>query len=148
MGPKRPQSSYMLWLNDTREEIKTEFPGIAITELTKKAGEMWKKVTDRSIWEAKAAKAKEAYEVAMKEYNASGGASSAAPKEKKTKSAKVAKTSPPKSASKSSPSKPGDFKSNEYISTDESSSDGESKKRKKTRKEGQEGEGRSEKGKE
>jgi len=132
--PKRPQSSYMLWLNDTREEIKTEFPGIAITELTKKAGEMWKKVTDRSIWEAKAAKAKEAYEVAMKEYNASGGASSAAPKEKKTKSAKVAKTSPPKSASKSSPSKPGDFKSKEYISTDESSSDGESKKRKKPEK--------------
>nr|CAG4642375.1 EOG090X02Z1 [Evadne anonyx] len=125
--PKRPQSSYFLWLNDTREQIKKEFPGISITDLTKKAGEMWKKVDDRSVWEAKAAKAKEAYEVAMKEYKANGGgatAASAAPK--KEKSTKASKASPVKS----SPSKPGDFKSKEYISTDESSSDGQEKSKK------------------
>jgi len=125
--PKRPQSSYMLWLNDTRDQIKKDFPGISITELTKKAGEMWKKVDDRSVWEAKAAKAKEAYEVAMKEYKATGGAAAAAPSSKtKEKASKSSKVSPVKS----SPSKPGDFKSKEYISTDESSSDGEEKSKK------------------
>jgi len=123
--PKRPQSSYMLWLSDTRDQIKKDFPGISITELTKKAGEMWKKVEDRSIWEAKAAKAKEAYEVAMKEYKATGGGAAQTSKVKE-KSSKPSKVSPVKS----SPSKPGDFKSKEYISTDESSSDGDTKSKK------------------
>ena len=47
--PKRPQSSYFLWLNANRERIKEENPGIAITELSKKAGEEWKTVEDRTV---------------------------------------------------------------------------------------------------
>jgi len=47
--PKRPQSAYFLWLNENRARIKEEFPGISITELSKKAGEMWKEVTDKSV---------------------------------------------------------------------------------------------------
>lgn len=143
--PKRPQSSYMLWLNDTREQIKSDNPGISVTDLLKKAGELWKKVEDRSVWDAKAKEAKESYDKAMKEYSASGGgaaaAASSSSSKSKDKSEKVAKTSvktPTKSAPKvvkPSPAKsPGDFKSKEYISTDESSSGSDSgKKKKKTK---------------
>jgi hypothetical protein len=35
-------SAYMLWLNASREKIKSDHPGISITDLSKKAGEIWK----------------------------------------------------------------------------------------------------------
>ena len=44
-APKRPMSAYMLWLNSSRERIKGEHPGISVTEISKKAGEMWKQIT-------------------------------------------------------------------------------------------------------
>jgi len=47
--PKRPQSAYFLWLNENRSQIKEQFPGISVTEVSKKAGEMWKEVTDKSV---------------------------------------------------------------------------------------------------
>ena len=49
--PKRPQSSYMLWLADMRESIKEENPGASITDITKIAGEKWKKIseTDKKV---------------------------------------------------------------------------------------------------
>lgn len=34
----------MLWLNANRERIKSENPGISVTEISKKAGEMWKQI--------------------------------------------------------------------------------------------------------
>ena len=37
-------SAYMLWLNSSRERIKSENPGISITEISKKAGEMWRQI--------------------------------------------------------------------------------------------------------
>uniref|UniRef100_A0A8C0F8H8 HMG box domain-containing protein n=1 Tax=Bubo bubo TaxID=30461 RepID=A0A8C0F8H8_BUBBB len=40
-APKRPMSAYMLWLNANREKIKSDHPGISITDLSKKAGELW-----------------------------------------------------------------------------------------------------------
>ena len=121
----------MFWLNDIREKIKADNPGIAVTDLTRKAGEMWKEVKDRSVWEAKAVKAKEAYDKAMKEYAAAGGGKAKAspkekesPKEKKAAkpSGKPSKTPPKMSTSGKSPMKMSDFKSKEYISTDEESS--------------------------
>lgn len=47
--PKRPPSAYFLFLGDMREKIKKDNPGISITEITKKAGEMWKEVTDKTV---------------------------------------------------------------------------------------------------
>ena len=47
--PKRPQSAYFIWMNENRSQLKEQFPGISITELTKKAGEMWKEMTDKSV---------------------------------------------------------------------------------------------------
>ncbi|KAH9525411.1 hypothetical protein Btru_001385 [Bulinus truncatus] len=67
--PKRPQSAYFIWLNEHREQIKEENPGISITDLSKRAGEMWKEVTDKSEWDEKAKEAKAEYQKAMEEYN-------------------------------------------------------------------------------
>uniref|UniRef100_A0A8B9JZR0 FACT complex subunit SSRP1 n=1 Tax=Astyanax mexicanus TaxID=7994 RepID=A0A8B9JZR0_ASTMX len=47
-APKRPMSAYMLWLNASRERIRSENPGISITEISKKAGEMWKQIDKSS----------------------------------------------------------------------------------------------------
>uniref|UniRef100_A0A8C5BYQ4 FACT complex subunit SSRP1 n=1 Tax=Gadus morhua TaxID=8049 RepID=A0A8C5BYQ4_GADMO len=72
-GPKRPMSAYMLWLNASRERIKGENPGISVTEISKKAGEMWRGLgkEDKEEWDGKAVEARKAYEKAKQEYNES-----------------------------------------------------------------------------
>uniref|UniRef100_A0AAR2JFH7 FACT complex subunit SSRP1 n=1 Tax=Pygocentrus nattereri TaxID=42514 RepID=A0AAR2JFH7_PYGNA len=141
-APKRPMSAYMLWLNSSRERIKAENPGISITEISKKAGEMWKRLdkSRKEEWEKKAEEAKKQYDKAMKEYKESGGgAASSAVKEKKKKGGKV-EAKKRKSGGDKEPEKGNDsFKSKEFISSEESSSDsdrGKSKKRKVTAHEG------------
>uniref|UniRef100_A0A8D3BC93 FACT complex subunit SSRP1 n=1 Tax=Scophthalmus maximus TaxID=52904 RepID=A0A8D3BC93_SCOMX len=69
-GPKRPMSAYMLWLNSSRERIKSENPGISITEISKKAGEMWRQLgkDEKEEWDTKAGEAKRQYDIAKKEY--------------------------------------------------------------------------------
>lgn len=47
--PKRPLSAYMLWLNENREAIKKENPGIKVTEIAKKGGELWRNMKDKSV---------------------------------------------------------------------------------------------------
>ena len=42
-------TAYMLWMNDIRAKIKEDNPGISVTELSKKAGEMWKTVGDKAV---------------------------------------------------------------------------------------------------
>lgn len=37
-------SAYFLWFNANRNAIKEKNPGASITEISKKAGEEWKKV--------------------------------------------------------------------------------------------------------
>lgn len=44
-APKKPLSAYMLWLQENREAIKRKYPGSSVTDVSKKAGEMWKTVT-------------------------------------------------------------------------------------------------------
>ena len=48
-APKRSLSAYMLWLNEARAQIKQEHPGISVTELSKVAGEKWKKLEDKTV---------------------------------------------------------------------------------------------------
>uniref|UniRef100_A0A4W6DGM0 FACT complex subunit SSRP1 n=1 Tax=Lates calcarifer TaxID=8187 RepID=A0A4W6DGM0_LATCA len=81
-GPKRPMSAYMLWLNSSRERIKSENPGISITEISKKAGEMWRQLgkDEKEEWETKAGEAKRQYDKAKKEYKESGGGSASSSK--------------------------------------------------------------------
>lgn len=49
-APKRPASAYMLWLNANRASIKDELlttnPEAKITDVTKRAGEIWGTLTD------------------------------------------------------------------------------------------------------
>ncbi|KAK6298474.1 FACT complex subunit SSRP1 isoform X2 [Coregonus clupeaformis] len=143
-APKRPMSSYMLWLNSSRERIKSENPGISITEISKKAGEMWKQIgkDDKEGWDRKAEEAKKNYEKAMKEYRENGGGSSTPAKNERKKKA-GGKKEDKKAGGKKRKSDGGEkekeqggndsFKSREFISSEESSSDGERKKAKKAK---------------
>ncbi|XP_076453034.1 FACT complex subunit SSRP1-like isoform X2 [Babylonia areolata] len=147
-APKRPQSAYFLWLNDHRESIKKDNPGISITEVSKIAGEMWKEVTDKTEWEEKAREAKTEYEIAMAEYmqkKKDAPEESDSDKEEKGKKKPKAKkaAAPRKSPKKAAKSEGGgggggDFKSKEFISSDESSSDSEKPLKKKAKKESEE----------
>lgn len=124
-APKRPMSAYMLWLNSNRERIKSENPGISVTEISKKAGEMWKQLgKDRKEeWDKKAGEAKRQYEKAMKEYKESGGG---APAETKEKKKIIGKADAKKSGAEKERKKEGgneSFKSKEFISSEESSSE-------------------------
>ena len=38
-------TAYMLWLQDVRSKIKAENPGISVTDVSKKAGTMWKTIS-------------------------------------------------------------------------------------------------------
>ncbi|KAJ1532076.1 hypothetical protein ONE63_000705 [Megalurothrips usitatus] len=126
--PKRPQTAFMLWLNDSREKIKEDNPGISVTEIAKKGGELWKELKSKSEWEAKAAKLKEEYAEAMKEYTASGGGASSSSAAKKETSSKKA------SKSKVTTVSPSKVVSKEYISDDDSSSDDEKPVKKEVKK--------------
>ncbi|XP_061691307.1 FACT complex subunit SSRP1a isoform X2 [Syngnathoides biaculeatus] len=146
-GPKRPMSAYMLWLNSSRERIKSENPGISVTEISKKAGEMWRQLgkDEKEEWERKAGEAKRQYDIAKKEYKESGGGESSISK-------KEAKKSGGKKDDKKRKSSGGDkerergggnesFKSKEFIETSESSSDSDNKsksKKKRKKKESEE----------
>jgi len=132
--PKRPMSAYFLWLNENRDQIKKDNPGIAITEVSKKAGELWRALEDKSKWEEMQVKAKEEYEVKMAEWKAAGGGQDVGDDDDdddKPKKAKAVKKTPKKSIG-SSPSKAGSgaaFKSAEYIEDDSSSDESGSDKK-------------------
>ena len=48
-APERGSSAYMLFFNENRQKILTENPGIAFTDVAKKAAEMWKAQTDKTV---------------------------------------------------------------------------------------------------
>ncbi|XP_033119362.1 FACT complex subunit SSRP1-like isoform X2 [Anneissia japonica] len=128
--PKRAQSAYMLWLNAHREEIKTKYPGISITDLSKKAGEMWRNLDDKSKWNKMYLVEKEKYDEAMivykRELAEKGSASSDDEEDNKPLKKKKSKSKESKASAASSGSpmkKPGsgsNYKSAEFV---ESSSD-------------------------
>ncbi|KAM7000284.1 FACT complex subunit SSRP1a [Tautogolabrus adspersus] len=141
-GPKRPMSAYMLWLNASRERIKSENPGISVTEISKKAGEMWRQIgkEEKEEWEGKAGEAKRQYDKAKKEYAESGGGGGST-----STSKKESKKSGGKKEEKKRKSAGGDkdkergggndsFKSKEFIETSESSSDSDHKSKSKRKK--------------
>lgn len=89
--PKRPLSAYMLWLNSAREQIKKENPGIKVTEIAKKGGELWRGMKDKSEWEGKAAKMKDEYNKAVQEFERNGGSKGGDKKKKGAKKPVVKK---------------------------------------------------------
>ncbi|XP_052902941.1 FACT complex subunit Ssrp1 [Anopheles moucheti] len=124
-APKRPASAFMIWMNATRDQIRKDNPGISITDVSRKGGEMWKELKDKKEWEAKAAKAKEDYVEAMAAYKASGGGGDADGGSKGDKR----KKKPPTPKKSADTSMMGDrFKSKEFIEDDSSSEDDREKK--------------------
>jgi len=120
--PKRAATAYMIWFNEARDEIKSDNPGISFVEIAKKGGELWKKMStsEKSKYEEKAAKSKEEYMKAMKEFKETGGG---------TESSKESKKSSKKPSSQkkvSTPVKSGSFISKEFIESDDDSSLSES----------------------
>ncbi|XP_077588589.1 FACT complex subunit SSRP1a [Stigmatopora nigra] len=145
-GPKRPMSAYMLWLNSSREKIKSENPGISVTDISKKAGELWRGLgkDDKEEWEAKAAEAKKEYDVAKKEYKESGGGGGGEVSKKKSAVQKDDRKRKSSVGDKERERGTGNesFKSKEFIETSDSSSDSDhkSKSRKKKKKKKEESE--------
>ncbi|XP_033747604.1 FACT complex subunit SSRP1-like [Pecten maximus] len=144
--PKRPMSGYMIWFNTNRESIKADNPSLSMTELSKKAGELWKEMKDKSEWDEKHAKAKEEYVLAMEEYNKkpknagnSDNAGSGSDEEKKTKK-RVKKSSgssksPSKKVAESRAGAGESYKSKEFISSSSSSDEDKPLKKKAKKKE-------------
>jgi len=141
--PKKPMSGYFMWLQAAgREKINAEFPGLKVTEVGKKAGEMWREMgdSDKKEWEEKVKEAKEQYEKDYKEWLENGGEEAMKEAKKAAKKAsKVGADKPAKSPKKSSSSKAkaapttggtgGGFKSKEYIDDSDSGSDAGDKKK-------------------
>lgn len=48
-APKRPATAFMLWLNESRKKIIDDNPGIKVTEVAKKGGELWRDLGDKSV---------------------------------------------------------------------------------------------------
>ena len=73
-APKRPASAYMLWLNDNRAAIKDELlttnPDAKITDVTKRAGELWKSLSDdeKAPFQTASEELRAKYHEAMKAY--------------------------------------------------------------------------------
>jgi structure-specific recognition protein 1 len=126
-APKRATTAFMLWLNENREKIKKDNPGIKVTEIAKKGGEIWSEMKDKSEWESKAGKEKERYTKEMEEYKSSGGEAAFKSKTKANKAEKRKNEAAKKVDSNAGTG--GGFKSKEYIS-DDSSSDEDKKKKK------------------
>lgn len=69
--PKRPLSSYMLWLQDNRASIVKSMPaGHKVTDVSREAGAQWSKLTaaKKKKYEKAAADAKAKYLEEMEEY--------------------------------------------------------------------------------
>ncbi|XP_025206341.1 FACT complex subunit Ssrp1 [Melanaphis sacchari] len=121
--PKRAATAYMIWFNEARDEIKSDNPGISFVEIAKKGGELWKKMStsEKLKYEEKAAKSKEEYLKAMKEFKESGGGGTESSKDSKKSSKK-----PSTQKKVSTPQKSGSFISKEFIESDDDSSLSES----------------------
>jgi len=97
--PKRPQSAYFMWLNEAgRKQIKEENPGISVTEVGKKSGQIWKEMTaeDKAEWEEKAKVAKAEYDEVYKTWLAEGGAEAIKQQKKEKKANKGRAVAKPK----------------------------------------------------
>ncbi|XP_046917740.2 structure specific recognition protein [Dermatophagoides farinae] len=125
--PKRPLSAFFLWMNENRDRIKKDHPELSLTEVSKKAGDLWKEMTkdDKSKYEEMAARAKKQYDKEMLEYKASGGGVGGTDDDKQMKKSKKPSASTSSSSQSKSPIKSGSqqYKSKEYISSAGSDSD-------------------------
>ncbi|KAJ1468819.1 high mobility group box domain-containing protein [Baffinella frigidus] len=62
-APKKPATSFVMFSNVQREQVKIDTPGLSFTEMGRKLGEMWRELDPpaKKEWEGKAMMAKDAY---------------------------------------------------------------------------------------
>jgi len=73
--PKKPQAAYFNFCNEKRQDIFKEIGANDIAKAGKRAGEMWKSMSEaeKEPYESKAKVAKEEYEKAMQTFKEGGG---------------------------------------------------------------------------
>ena len=71
--PKRPVSSYILFCNDLREEIKSKYPNLSFGEINKTLGKKWKEYEDKQKYIELAETHKMKYQEEIDEYNKQNG---------------------------------------------------------------------------
>ncbi|KAJ3167292.1 FACT complex subunit [Geranomyces variabilis] len=111
-GPKRGQTSFLYFSKDKRSEILTEFPGLALPEVSKKLGEAWKAVSpeEKAKYEEMARVDKERYEKEKEDWPGEGSSSKKTPAKPKASASKKAAATPPGDS--------GKFKSEEFVDSD------------------------------
>jgi high mobility group protein B3 len=69
-APKKPKTSYILFSIESRPKIKAQFPDLSTTDILKKLGEAWNKISDKEKkhYEELAAQDKERFESEIKSY--------------------------------------------------------------------------------
>eukprot|EP00486_Rosalina_sp_Unknown_P005243 CAMPEP_0201570626 /NCGR_PEP_ID=MMETSP0190_2-20130828/12959_1 /ASSEMBLY_ACC=CAM_ASM_000263 /TAXON_ID=37353 /ORGANISM="Rosalina sp." /LENGTH=186 /DNA_ID=CAMNT_0047994347 /DNA_START=31 /DNA_END=587 /DNA_ORIENTATION=+ len=67
-APKRPQSSYFLFMNERRPILKEEHQDKSMTDISKLISAEWKEIGDKTKYENKAAKLKAQYKIDLEEY--------------------------------------------------------------------------------
>merc|ERR1712050_663486 len=131
-APKRPQTAFFQFMAENRERIIEENPGIANTDISKKGGEMWKKLDEnkRKEYDQNYKDAMVKWKVDFQKYQNSDAAkefqksvSAGASKGKRTTKQKSSskKVTPTKATSKS-------VKSQEFVSDSDSSSGADNNK--------------------
>jgi len=94
--PKRGMSSFMFFANEKRPSVRAQFPQMAVTDIGRKLGELWKTVdpAEKKRFEDQAQRDKERYVKAMESYHPpeASDSDSDTPKKKKGKK-KAAKKS-------------------------------------------------------
>ncbi|KAL7720682.1 Non-histone chromosomal protein [Entamoeba marina] len=70
--PKKAPTAFFIFLSEKREQIKTDFPELKVTQISKKASEMWNALdeNDKKDFKDKAEAAKKQHEKDMEAYNA------------------------------------------------------------------------------
>lgn len=100
-APKRPPTSYFIFLTENRDAIKAKNPEAKVTEIARIAGQQWKALSpaQKKPYEDKNVAAKAQYEKDVAAYKATGGVTSEeapapaeAPAPKKTKKSTKATT--------------------------------------------------------
>jgi len=102
--PKRPMSSYFLWMNDVgRAEVKKKNPDASITEISKECGAAWANIDAKTKekYDKKKDEAKKAFDKEYATWLANGGEELLAQEKKDKKDGKKAvKAKPAKKTKK------------------------------------------------
>lgn len=58
----------MIWLNEHREQIKKEDPNLTMCGVSKRGGELWRTIKDKTEWINKSVTHRQRYKVLMKKF--------------------------------------------------------------------------------